>query len=220
MSKISLAVDFILFTIEDNQLKVLLVKRAEEPYQGMFALPGVAVKEDEMLIHAARRCLKEETGIEEKIYMEQLFTWGDNINRDPRNRVVSVSYFALVSRQLLKEHAGQRVLSVSFYDVDWVLSDVVQLAFDHKEIISYGRERLKNKAQYSTIMFHLVDEEFTLPQLQKIYEILIGKKVFKANFRNQVKDLVEDTGKMVKNGAYRPSKIYKKQHTCEEDLYE
>lgn len=210
MSKISLAVDFILFTIEDNRLKVLLVKRAEEPYREMLALPGVAVKEDETLIHAARRCLKEETGIKENIYMEQLFTWGDDIHRDPRNRVVSVSYFALVSRQILKEHVGQRVLSVNFYDIDWVLSDIVPLAFDHKEIISYSRERLKNKVQYSTIIFHLMDEEFTLPQLQKVYEILIGKEVFKANFRNQVKDLVEDTGKIIKNGVYRPSKIYRR----------
>ena len=105
---------------------------------------------------------------------------------------------------------GQRVLSVNFYDIDWVLSDIVPLAFDHKEIISYSRERLKNKVQYSTIIFHLMDEEFTLPQLQKVYEILIGKEVFKANFRNQVKDLVEDTGKIIKNGAYRPSKIYRR----------
>lgn len=207
--KISVAVDFLLFTIEDDELKVLMVRRKEEPFSGMLALPGVAVLEDETLEHAARRCLEEETGITESIYLEQLYTWGDNCNRDPRGRVISISYMALIPREQLIEKIGERVLEVGFESVEKLLNEE-QLAFDHREIIQYGRERIRNKTEYTTIAFHLMPEEFTLPQLQKIYEILLGKELYKANFRKNVEKYVVDTGRQQKIGAFRPSKLYRR----------
>ena len=95
---ISVAVDFALFTIEMDRLQVLLVRRDEEPFKECLSLPGVALKEKEALSEAAYRCLKEETGLVDRVYMEQLYTWGEDCNRDPRNRVISVSYFALVDK--------------------------------------------------------------------------------------------------------------------------
>ena len=206
--KISVAVDFLLFTIEDDKLKLLLVRRSEAPFGGMMALPGVAVGENETLAHAARRCLEEETGISDEVYLEQLFTWGDDCNRDPRGRVISVSYMALIPREHISEHVGKRVSEVGFVDVDALLANGELLAFDHRQIVEYGRERIRNKTEYAKLAFHFLPEEFTLPQLQRVYEILLGRQLFKANFRKSIQDLVEETGKMKKDGAHRPSKIY------------
>lgn len=206
--KIAVAVDFLLFTIEDNRLKILMVRRQQEPFEGMLALPGVAVAQEETLAHAARRCLKEETGITEHIYLEQLYTWGDDCRRDPRGRVISVSYMALIPREKVTEKEGKRVTEVAFVDVEELLSQKSKLSFDHKEMILYGRERIRNKTEYTTIAFYFLPEEFTLPQLQKIYEILLGKELFKANFRKSIQNLVVDTGRFRKEGAHRPSKIY------------
>lgn len=209
-AKIAVAVDFLLFTIENDKLKVLLVQRGEEPFADVLALPGVAVKEQESLAHAARRCLEEETGIKDEVYLEQLYTWGDNCERDPRGRVISVSYMALIPRERIKEKIGVRVTEVSFVEVEEFLSGEEELAFDHKEILKYARERIRNKTEYTTIAFHFLPEEFTLPELQKIYEILLGKELFKANFRKNMKDYVVETGNMRKDGAYRPSKLYRR----------
>ena len=209
-AKITVAVDFLLFTIEDNKLKVLVVEREEEPFKNMLALPGVAVKEQEALAHAAKRCLEEETGIKDEVYLEQLCTWGDDCKRDPRGRVISVSYMALIPREHINEKVGKRVVDVRFVDVEELLASEKEIAFDHKEILKYGRERIRNKTEYTTIAFHFLPEEFTLPDLQKIYEILLGKELFKANFRKSIKEYVEETGDMRKEGAYRPSKLYRR----------
>lgn len=208
--KIMVAVDFLLFTIEEDQLKVLMVRRKEEPFKGQLALPGVAVKEKETLSHAAKRCLAEETGIQDPVYLEQLYTWGDDCKRDPRGRVISISYMALIPREQIKEKIGKRVTEVSFLEVEQLLSEEKEIAFDHKEILKYARERIRNKTEYTTIAFHFLPEEFTLPKLQKIYEILLGKELFKANFRKSIQDYVVDTGKLQKDGAHRPSKIYRR----------
>lgn len=208
--KIMVAVDFLLFTIEEDKLKVLMVRREEEPFQGELALPGVAVGAQETLSHAAARCLAEETGIHEKVYLEQLYTWGDDCRRDPRGRVVSVSYMALIPREQIKERIGKRVTEVSFVEVETLLAGEENIAFDHRKILEYARERIRNKTEYTTIAFHFLPEEFTLPELQKIHEILLGKELFKANFRKSIKEYVEDTGKMKKEGAHRPSKIYRR----------
>lgn len=208
--KIMVAVDFLLFTIEEDQLKVLMVRRKEEPFKGQLALPGVAVKEKEALSHAAQRCLAEETGIQDSVYLEQLYTWGDDCKRDPRGRVISISYMALIPREQIKEKIGKRVTEVSFLEVEQLLSEEKEIAFDHKEILKYARERIRNKTEYTTIAFHFLPEEFTLPRLQKIYEILLGKELFKANFRKSIQEYVVDTGKIQKDGAHRPSKIYRR----------
>ncbi len=218
--KIAVAVDFLLFTIEDDRLKILMVRREQEPFQGLLALPGVAVAQEETLAHAARRCLEEETGITEPIYLEQLYTWGDDCRRDPRGRVISVSYMALIPREKLTEKSGKRVTEVFFAEVDQLLAPESQLSFDHKEIIAYGRERIRNKTAYTDIAFHILPEEFTLPQLQKVYEILLGKELYKANFRKSIQDMVADTGKLRKEGAHRPSKVYVRKSSLKKQMIE
>ncbi|MBR4758728.1 MAG: NUDIX hydrolase [Lachnospiraceae bacterium] len=204
---ISVAVDLLVFTVEQERLKVLLIERAEEPFAGMLALPGVAVRSDEALDDAAARGILEETGLED-IYFEQLYSFG-KVDRDPRNRVVSVAYMALVPQKDLHFHAGQRTSAAELVDVGQLLDSDTGLAFDHKDIISLGRERLKGKVEYTTIAFHLVDEEFTLPQLQRVYEILLGKSLYKANFRKKVMPLIEETEHSTSGDAHRPSKLYR-----------
>lgn len=124
--------------------------------------------------------------------------------------MVSVSYMALIPRSKIMENVGERVTEVRFIDAEELLLEKEQIAFDHKKIIEYGRERIRSKAEYSTIAFHFLPEEFTLPQLQKIYEILLGKELFKANFRKSIQEYVEETGKLRQDGAHRPSKIYRR----------
>lgn len=203
----AVAVDLLVFTIDDDRLKVLTVRRQYEPFAGMRALPGVFIRPDESLDEAARRGLREETGLE-GIYFEQLYTWGAP-DRDPRRRVLSVSYMALVDiAQLRGAAAGLRTTETRLWDVQELLT-ADDIAFDHKNIIAYGRERLANKVEYTTIAFSLVPEEFTLPQLQRVYEILLGKHLYKANFRKKLAPLVEETDRSTSGDAHRPSKFYR-----------
>ncbi len=206
--EISVAVDLLTFTIEDNNLKVLMIERDEDPYKGKLALPGVFVREDETLDGAAIRGIREETGLE-GIYFEQLYTFGD-IDRDPRKRIISVSYMALVPVEQLVFKAGERVSGAWLVDVEEILNSRDEIAFDHKQIIQVARERLANKVEYTDIAFHLVGEEFTLPELQNVYEILLGKPVYKANFRKKMASMIEETEYMTTGAAHRPSRLYRR----------
>ncbi len=203
----SVAADLLVFTVEDDKLKIVLVRRGEHPYKGKLSLPGVFVGMKETLDEAAQRGITEETGIKD-IYFEQLYTWGD-VNRDPRMRIISVSYLSLTPREKLNLAAGKRTVSAELYDVDELLASSEELAFDHRKIIEYGRERIKNKVEYSKIAFELVNEEFTLPELQRVYEIILGKKLYKTGFRRIVSSMVEETGRMTSGDAHRPSKFYR-----------
>ncbi len=205
--KPSVAVDLLVFTIEDDQLKLVMVRREEEPFADCISLPGVFVGIDETLDEAARRGIKEETGLE-NIYFEQLYTWGA-IDRDPRMRIISVSYIALVPIEKINLIVGERTTEVKLYPVEELLWEETKLAFDHKAIIKCGRERIKNKAEYTRIAFELVEEEFTLPRLQKVYEILLGRELYKANFRKKINDMVEETDKMTEGNSHRPSRYYR-----------
>lgn len=207
----SVAVDLLIFTIEDERLKCLMIRRKEEPFADMLALPGVFVGIEETLEEAAQRGIREEAGLE-NIYFEQLYTFG-GVRRDPRMRVISVSYMALVDRGMLAFKAGERTTQACLVDVEELLhaegEEQIPVAFDHKDIIGYARWRLQNKVEYTSIAFHLVPEEFTLPELQKVYEILLGKNLYKANFRKKISDRIEETGKMTEGDAHRPSKLYR-----------
>ena len=205
--KMSVAVDLLVFTIEDDRLKLLMIEREEEPFAGQLALPGVFVGIDETLDAAAKRGILEETGLKD-IYFEQLYTFGD-VKRDPRMRIISVSYMALVPREKLTFKAGKRTRDVYLVDVEELLDSSTSVAFDHKDIISYARWRLANKVEYTLIAFHLVPEEFTLPNLQKVYEILLGKQLYKANFRKKVSEFIEETDYQTCGDAHRPSRIYR-----------
>lgn len=205
--KPSVAVDLLVFTVKDDRLKIVLVRRSEHPFKDMLSLPGVFVGINETLDEAAARGAREEAGLAD-IYFEQLYTWGD-IDRDPRMRIISVSYLSLTPAEKLTLSAGSRTSSAELYDVEELLASDEELAFDHRKIIGYGRERIRNKTEYSRIAFEFLPKEFTLPQLQRVYEILLGKPLYKANFRRRVAPLIDETERMTSGDAHRPSRIYR-----------
>lgn len=204
--KISVAVDVLLFTIADDKLQIVLTKRSKDPFKDMYCLPGVSLREDETPEEAAERSLRERTGLND-IFLEQLYTFG-NTDRDPRSRTISISYFALTDpEKLLSSKLSEPAILMP---VDRISNGRIKLAFDHKKIVEYGRMRLKGKVSYSDIAFEFVPEDFTLPQLQKVYEILLGEELYKANFRKMISPKVEETGEMLTGMAHRPSRLYRK----------
>ncbi len=204
--KMSVATDLLILTIEDDRLKVLMTKRSEYPFKGHWALPGVFVGMEETLEEAAVRGLKEEVNLE-NIYLEQLYTFG-GVNRDPRLRVISVTYMALTPPEKLDFKAGNRVTEAKLIPVEEVIGGEIETAFDHREIIRYAKWRLKNKVEYTDIVFHFFPDMFTLPKLQKAYEIIAEKKVYKTNFRKKFMPVVTDTGLEDRSGGKRPSRYY------------
>ncbi|MBM3199941.1 NUDIX hydrolase [Candidatus Woesearchaeota archaeon] len=202
----SVTVDVILFTVRDNDLKVLLVKRNVDPFKDMWAIPGGFVKIDESLEEAAKRELLEETNVKD-VYLEQLYTFG-NPKRDPRTRVITVAYFALVNSEKFKLKASTDVKEVNWFSA----YDLPDLAFDHKSILDYALKRLRWKLEYTTVAFSLLPEEFTLTDLQKIYEIIFHKELDKRNFRKKIKSLglVKETTQFKEDVAHRPPKLYAK----------
>ena len=178
--EIRLTVDIVIFTIMEERLKVLLVKRGIKPFEGQFALPGGFVHNEESLDDAARRELFEETGTRD-VYLEQLYSFGDT-GRDPRGRVVTVAYYALVSSTTSPLTAGSDASEASWFLVDHLPS----LAFDHKQIIEYAVTRLRNKLEYTTVGFELLPPKFTLSELQHLYEVILGKSLDKRNFRRKM----------------------------------
>jgi 8-oxo-dGTP diphosphatase len=197
-------VDVVVFTIQDDDLKVLLIKRGVEPFQGAWALPGGFVGEDESLEEAAKRELFEETHVE-NLYLEQLYTFGDP-GRDPRGRVISVGYFALVSsddRPLLATTDAEDARWVSVYQLP-------QLAFDHARIVGYALERLRYKLDYTSAGFQLLPRKFTLTELQEAYEIILGRSLDKRNFRKKILSvgILEPLEETKMEGPHRPAKLY------------
>lgn len=176
------AVDIVIFTIQESVLNVLLVKRRIPPFKDQFAIPGGFVLPEEGVDEAALRELREETGVAD-VYLEQLYSFGDP-KRDPRGRVISISYFALISsdHQLM---AGTDAAEASWWPVD----QAPPLAFDHARILAYAVERLRNKLEYTTVGFQLLPSKFTLGELQTIYETILGKTLDKRNFRRKIADL-------------------------------
>ena len=203
-AKHAIAVDVVLFTIQGGTLKVLLVKRQRPPYRGAWALPGGIVGPEESVDDAALRELQEETNIS-RIYLEQLYTFGEP-NRDPRGRVITVSYYALVNWQQFQLKARQRVS-----EADWfAVKRLPELAFDHRRIVDYALERLRNKLNYTTIGFQLLPKEFTLTELQGAYEVILGQRLDKRNFRRKMLQLniLEGTKEFKVNGRQRPARLY------------
>ena len=264
----SVTVDMVIFTVLDRphknfrklaerDLKVLLVRRGGHPFKGHWALPGGFVHATESVDEAAVRELAEETGVR-NVYMEQLYTWGD-LNRDPRTRVISCSYMALIDSTHLKLQAGDDAADAQWFTVAKTLTkesktitqtgaslkqrfslsleadeisiqpqlektikatgknrieterilDPGDLAFDHARMISYALDRLRNKAEYTDIVFHLMPELFTLTQLQQVYETILGSELLKANFRRKIEDKVVETPHYAEFAGHRPSKLYK-----------
>lgn len=226
--KPAVTVDMLIFTInkeKDYALELLLIERGGHPFLGKWAIPGGFVKMDESLEMAAERELKEETGLSD-IYMEQLYSFGD-VGRDPRMRVISVAYMALVPKEKLKPVAGDDAAKVRWFEVHqeeksgeiiFESDDIsntnrltgADLAFDHEKVIKTALERLKNKVEYTDIAFELVGEKFTLTQLQMVFEAILGKKLHKPNFRRSIANRVEKTDEIETKSSNRPSILYTK----------
>ena len=200
----AIAVDVVLFTIQGGTLKVLLVKRRQAPYRGAWALPGGIVGSDESVDDAALRELQEETNIG-NIYLEQLYTFGEPM-RDPRGRVITVAYYALVNWQQFQLKARQRVSEADWFPV----KRLPPLAFDHRRIVDYALERLRNKINYTTVSFQLLPRQFTLTELQGSYEVILGRRLDKRNFRRKMLQLgiLKETREFQAAGRQRPARLY------------
>lgn len=161
-------------------LRVLLIERGEAPFEGAPALPGGFVRIDETVDEAARRELREETGLDD-VFLEQLYTFG-GLDRDPRGRVVSVAYYALVN---LADHGVRS--GTDARAARWVpVQDAQRLAFDHDQILAVALERLRGKVRYQPIGFEMLPERFKLSQLQSLYEAILGRPLDKRNFRKRI----------------------------------
>ena len=200
----SVTVDVIIFTLNGGDLQVLLIQRGLPPFKGMWAIPGGFVRIDESIEGAAMRELEEETGVRD-VYLEQLYTFGD-LGRDPRGRVITVAYFALVPTDAVQPHAGHDASDARW----WSVYSLPSLAFDHADILSYALQRLRYKLEYTAVGFELLPATFTLSELQSAYEIILGEGLDKRNFRRKIlsADVIEETGEY-RTGEGRPAKLYR-----------
>jgi 8-oxo-dGTP diphosphatase len=264
----SVTVDILLFTVQntkpesyrklpDKELQVLLIKRGDHPFLGKWALPGGFVNMDESLNDAALRELQTETNVVD-VYLEQLYTWGEP-ERDPRTRVISSSYMALVDSSGLTVRAGDDAAEAGWFTVKrnlieqqktitskgYILQETydiklfsgeeklsakvrlikavegrvtkckreiiesIAIAFDHAKILDYGIERLRNKVEYTNIIFNLMPEYFTLTELQQVYEVILDRELLKANFRRKISDMVMETPRQTQDEGHRPAKLYR-----------
>jgi 8-oxo-dGTP diphosphatase len=201
----ALTVDCVVFGLDDKELKVMLIQRGVAPFEGTWALPGGFVRVSETLEEAARRELEEETGLR-KVFLEQLYTFGA-VDRDPRERVVSVAFYALVN---LSDHDVQAATDAR--DAGWFgVHDVPSLAFDHADILQMALERLRGKLRYQPVGFELLPKKFTLSQLQRLYEVVLERELDKRNFRKRVlaMDLLIDTDEVQQDVAHRAARLYR-----------
>jgi 8-oxo-dGTP diphosphatase len=180
VESLRVTVDIVIFTLRGGSLQVLLVKRGVPPFEGQYAIPGGFIREDESLEEAALRELHEETGVR-NVFLEQLYTFGDP-KRDPRGRVITIAYYALIASDKLSLVAGADAAEAQWFPA----SSLPPLAFDHKSILDYALERLRNKLEYTTVGFQLLPEKFTLGELQAVYEAILGRQLDKRNFRRKL----------------------------------
>jgi 8-oxo-dGTP diphosphatase len=201
----SVTVDVVMMSLRQRDLQVLLVQRRSWPYEGMWAIPGGFVAMDGSLEEAAKRELQEETGVQD-VYLEQLYTFGDP-GRDPRTRVITVVYFALLDSERLQVRAADDAANIRWFSV----YGLPTLAFDHAKILQYALSRLRGKLDYTTIAFRLLPEQFTLRELQQVYEIILHRRLDKRNFRKKILStgILEDTGAKKMEGTHRPARLYR-----------
>ena len=201
----SVTVDVVVFSLVHDDLQVLLIRRKNPPFANMWAIPGGFVHINESLEEAAARELAEETGVTD-VYTEQLYTFGDP-ERDPRTRVITVAYFALVPHDAVQHRPGSDSAETAWFS----MFNLPKLAFDHAEILDYALTRLRYKLEYTTVGFQLLPDVFTLTELQMAYETILGEKLDKRNFRRKIlsAEILEETGQKKKDGEGRPAKLYR-----------
>lgn len=203
--KQSVATDCVIFGFDEGELKVLLVKRAIKPFMADWCFPGGLIHIHETAEEAARRILEDETGIKD-MFVEQLYTFS-SIDRDPRYRVVSISYYALVSIADWEVHAGENTSDIKWF----ALSEIPSLAFDHEQILEVAKERLQGKIRYQPIGFELLGEKFTIPELHKLYETVLQTELDRRNFSKKILSfgLLIDLGEYQRGARNRAPKLYK-----------
>lgn len=250
--KLSMTVDILIMSVSNEEIdnyrklekkkfSILLIKRETYPFKEKWCLPGGFIRMDETLDEAAKRILKDETNLKD-IYLEQLYTFSD-VNRDPRMRIVSTSYMALVDKNRLKDNLISNacwfnidrieendkqykvILDNNEEKIEFVINKKLRelttdrfefsivknekLAFDHPLVIVSGIERLKNKIEYTDIVFNMMPEYFTLGELQQVYEIILNKKIIAPDFRRIIANKVEKTEQLRKGKGHRPSALFK-----------
>lgn len=202
---IRLAVDAVVFGYDPKEgVSVLLIQRKYSPFKGEWAIPGGLVLENESLEEAVERELNEETGVQLD-YLEQLYTFG-KVDRDPRNRVVSIAYYGLV-----KKSDYQLYASTDATDAKWFYWDKLpELAFDHTIILETAINRLRSKIRYKPIGFELLDEKFLFSDLHKLYESVLGKEIDRRNFKKKISQLgiLTELKEKVSEGRGRPGSLF------------
>jgi 8-oxo-dGTP diphosphatase len=201
---INITVDVAIFTVHDNQLQIVLIKRTNEPYKGEWALPGGYLQEGERSADSAARVLDTKAGVKD-VYLEQLFTF-DDLDRDARGRVISVSYFALVPTAKLA-FSGSDVQHPTLFPID----SLPKLAFDHTTIVRYAVQRLQAKLEYTNAVMSLLPKTFTLSELQSAYEAILARPLDKRNFQKKFLslDIITATDTMRAGGKHRPARLYR-----------
>lgn len=202
----SLTVDCVVFAWTENGLEVLLIQRGQEPFTGKWAFPGGFVEMDEELETGARRELEEETGLSD-VYLEQLYTFG-GVGRDPRGRVVTVAWYALIDKGRYAPAVG----ASDARDAKWFALDAVpELAFDHAKVLETAIARLRGKVRYAPVGFELLSEKFTLTELQNLYETILEEKLDKRNFRKKLNamDILVELEEVVQDVPHRGARLYK-----------
>ncbi|WP_085765886.1 NUDIX hydrolase [Nonlabens spongiae] len=202
---IKLTVDAVVFGYENGKVYLLLINRKYEPFKNQWALPGGYVKDDENLEEAVARELKEESGVEIN-FLEQLYTFGA-VDRDPRGRVVSISYYGLVRPDKFQISAATDAKDVKWFP----LNEIPQVSFDHERIIESGIIRLRSKIKYEPIGFELLDAKFPFSDLEKLYSALLGEPVDRRNFRKKIKELnvLDELDDTLSTGPGRPARLFK-----------
>ncbi len=199
-------VDVVILTIVKNTLKVLLLKRVNEPFRGRWAIPGGFIRLSENLDDAALRVLKEKTNVQ-NIYLEQLYTFGDPL-RYPNTRVITCAYFALLRAEDIdvKIVDESQVSEIAWHSVE----NLPPLAFDHREIIEYSLKRTRERLELCPVAFQLLPKKFTLTELQKSYELILQKDLDKRNFRKKMlsTNMLIDLNECTKTGSKRPAALY------------
>ncbi len=200
-----MTVDVIIFTVTAGQLNVLLIRRQSEPFAGTWALPGGYLQADEISEDSAIRVLRDKAGVREP-FIEQLYTF-DALDRDPRGRLVSIVYYALVPEESLKINTRPDLQNPTLVPV----TALPDLAFDHADMVEYAITRLQSKLEYTNVVFSLLPPTFTFTELQRTYEAILERPLDKRNFQKKFASLglIEATSEMTSGDKHRPARLYR-----------
>ncbi len=201
----AITADCVVFALDEEDLKVLLIQRGQEPFKGQWALPGGFAEVGESLENTARRELEEETGLK-NVFLEQLYTFSTP-GRDPREHVITVAYYALVNLADHEVHASTDASNAAWFCID----DIPTLAFDHDEILTAAHERLRGKISYQPIGFELLPEKFPLRMLQGVYEKILDRDLDKRNFRKKILSMgiLQELEEIETDVGHRAARLYR-----------